>query len=507
MSTNSRDVSHLALDIDGNDNIVEFEAPSSAMSPPQVHNYKPVSANTNRPFSIDLSLALERQLELESPPVTPADFPSPTTAHPDKSMPDRQSLDPHILAHIVMQLRQNLAEMTKERDDLLQLMSSVHTKEAELRDALQLMTDKATGMEEELSESRRKIRDDEEAIKLLRIKVEESRRGLMRLQTESRRQSGAPPSALDLSRSGLPFTSPNSNKRASFTPLTGSSSARSNAHKRVSSVSDSGVTLDNGLSTSPNSQILTLPDSFVSPKSARRASGFFGGRNGSPPQLDPLVLQDIETEQLRKELKATKEAMEELRHELTEATEAREASETCAQALRDFIAESHTTDDGNDSLKLKLPPLPASTTGEEADSDAKSTVGWGFKLWKVDTAVKAASGPNSASLPMPPPMSISTTAPASAAPFARKIGGFFSGRGSISSGSPITPVAATTVRSKRDSMYSSSDVSSLAEPVSPEGNGPQDFNVMVRDVSDSRDTSPNGKGDVFQTETTRVVLG
>jgi chromosome segregation ATPase len=87
-------------------------------------------------------------------------------------MPD---IDPHVLAHIIGELRHQLTDLSRERDDLLALLSAAHTKEAELKDALQHITDKAMDMDEALSEARRKTKDDEEAIKLLRTKVEESR--------------------------------------------------------------------------------------------------------------------------------------------------------------------------------------------------------------------------------------------------------------------------------------------------------------------------------------------
>lgn len=161
---------------------VEFEVPPSANAP----NFQPYSANAKKHFSIDFSLELERQLELESLPNTPAKsgFLPVTPAQPSTARPSsvlspnpnpRESMDAAVLAHIVTQLRESLAEMTKERDDLLNLVSTAHSKEAELKDALQLMTDKATDAEEELAEARRKAKDDEEAISMLRSKVEESR--------------------------------------------------------------------------------------------------------------------------------------------------------------------------------------------------------------------------------------------------------------------------------------------------------------------------------------------
>lgn len=148
---------------------IEFEAPHSALS----ENYPGVPSTSNRPrFSIDLSLELERQLDMESLPSTPA---HPDQNHQHQKSDSRTELDPHVLAHIVMQLRQSVAEITKERDDLVELLAVANTHGAELKDALEHMTEKATSMEEELTEVRKKARDDEEAITLLRTKVEESR--------------------------------------------------------------------------------------------------------------------------------------------------------------------------------------------------------------------------------------------------------------------------------------------------------------------------------------------
>jgi len=65
--------------------------------------------------------------------------------------------------------------LTKERDDLIKLFESSTTREATLQDTLALMTEKATDYEEELSAAKKKMKEDEEAISLLRNKVEESR--------------------------------------------------------------------------------------------------------------------------------------------------------------------------------------------------------------------------------------------------------------------------------------------------------------------------------------------
>ncbi|KAG7093823.1 hypothetical protein E1B28_007462 [Marasmius oreades] len=368
-----------------------------------------------RPFSIDFSLELERQLESESLPSSPA--------HNADAHPHRDSLDPTVLAHIIMQLRQSLADMTKERDDLLVLVASAHSKEAELNDALQDMTDKATGMKEELSEARKKLRDDEEAINLLRSKVEESRRGLMRLQTENRRHSVQP---LDMSRAGisLPFGSPPSSKRASFTPLTGNPNARTNGHKRLSSVSDTSSIIDHDA----NGQVITLTE--PSPASSR-LSGFFG--RSSPPRESNSPLTS-EMEVLRRELASVKGSLEETRAELSEVTEAREASETCVKALRDFITENNI---GSGKVET------AAVSGQLDSPTNKKQGGWGFGLWKVDTSVDGVAAANTSTS--------TNVTPTTATPLSRKIGGLFTRQPSISSNESITRQS-TDLRSDTSSM-------------------------------------------------------
>ncbi len=165
-----------------NSHQVEFEAPSSAgLSKPP----------TKGRYTIDLSLELERQL-MESPPNTSGHDTS-VHSHP---IPDNHGAvpptgrrkpvegsadhgeplpDPEIMAHIVTQLRQSLTEMTKERDELVKMLAQANSQEATVKDALQLMSEKATQAEEGLGEARKKMKEDEEQIGLLRAKVEESR--------------------------------------------------------------------------------------------------------------------------------------------------------------------------------------------------------------------------------------------------------------------------------------------------------------------------------------------
>ncbi|CAK5267532.1 unnamed protein product [Mycena citricolor] len=434
----------------------EFDSPPSAAVPAERSRY-----------SIDLSLELEHQLNMDSQPSTPSHpppQPEPPRHRPGGSsgfqMPD---IDPHVLAHIISELRQQLTGMTRERDDLLALIATSATREAELQDALQHITDKAMALDEALSETKRKNKDDEEAISLLRTKVEESRRGLMRLQAERRQ----PSMALDTSRANTTaFTmSPPSSKRASFTPLTGTfagNSFRPNAHRRISSVSDSNVSLEI-TAPSPN-QSLT----FASPSANRRSSGFFG-RASPPRDVGPHISRTSsssshdheELEKLRNELKTAQSALQETRHELGEAIEAREASENCAAALRDFIAANGVG--ANLDAEVKLPPLPAATTGDESGLDQpRKDKGWGFKLWKGDGT--AAPRPDVTGSPIVSSAALpSTGAAPGPAPLSRKLTGFFSSRSSVSSGPPGNGPPP----GQRTSVYSFSDASSLAEPISP----------------------------------------
>ncbi|KAF8899635.1 hypothetical protein CPB84DRAFT_1815644 [Gymnopilus junonius] len=477
---------------------VEFEAPLSA----EIEGQHQVGGRgTQGRFSIDLSLELERELaNMESPPVTPG-YDSMTHAHEGEPGHAHNgsdlSPDPEILAHIVTQLRQSLADMTQERDDLVKLLAEANHREAVTQDALQALTDKATGAEEERVEMRKKMKDDEEQIVMLRAKVEESRRGLMRLQTEQRRQSMAP---IDISRASSmtlgSFTSPPSSKRASFVPLTGSMQGRPSSHKRGVSVSDShlGSFPSPDLTPSPNSQAFHIAAAEASlTGNSRRLSGLFG-RQPSPendPQQFIVSAQpsnSAEFESLRKELQAVKDELETTKHELIEAKEAKEASETCVTALREFIAENNVGAN-EPNAAVKLPPPPTMTTGAEESSDSKKTAtGWGFKLWGSSSSgvdslrmgavpqsatVTSSSSNMALSLPDPPPSAM----PIGAAPVSRKLGGFFGSRSSISSREAPSPKLSqlqtnaaamrTPSGSMRDSVYSHSDASSVAEPISP----------------------------------------
>lgn len=151
-------------DYDNDAHSVEFEAPLSSDN----------IALAKKHFSIDLSLELERQLDMESFSSIPAYYQNIDVGR-DGNKPAHDVLDPQVLAHIVKQLQQALTEITRDRDELREQIAVSHSHEAELQDALQHMIDKATAMDVELTAARKKMKDDEEAITLLRAKVEESR--------------------------------------------------------------------------------------------------------------------------------------------------------------------------------------------------------------------------------------------------------------------------------------------------------------------------------------------
>ncbi|TFK26170.1 hypothetical protein FA15DRAFT_616175 [Coprinopsis marcescibilis] len=454
-----------------------FEAPTSAGAQP---------VSDRKHFSIDLSLELERQLEMESPPPTPA---RDLTSAVEDTQQKHEALDPEILAHLVMQLRQSLSVISKERDELAKLLAASHNKEATLNDALQLMTEKATETGEELDQARKKMREDEEAIVLLRAKVEESRRGLMRLQTENRRQTMAP---IDVNRASLlGGSSPPVNKRASFTPMTG----RSNAHRRISSVSDIGLAIADLRVSPKGGQTLTLPDTGGSSVFTPPPTGglrFSASPRHSPPLSPKSECSPSELDELRGELKRIKQDLETARHDLVEAIEGKEASETCVKALREFIADTSFSEAQSlNPMSIKLPPPPTMTTGDELDSKRPPASGWAFKLWGGDSPrVPSAAVPQSATIGSP---HISGTPTLPSAPITRKLTGFFGSRASISStkSTPFPPLQTNASAMQRNISHdtSSSDASSVTEPISPSDDihGLGTHAVVVRDSANLSD--------------------
>jgi len=212
--------------------------------------------------------------------------------------------------------------------------------------------------------------------------------------------------------------------------------------------------------TSPNSQIVTLPETPTQPghppTSSRRFSGLFGRSVDS--ESDPLPgFNPVEKEKLQGEIEALKVSIEEARHDLMEANEAREASETCVKTLREFIAENNV---GVPPVRVDVGPAGKSAIrGDDTDKGASGNGGsrWGFgglfRAGEASSPVLSSRGPTSATSP-----------PIASEPFSRKLGGLFSGRGSFSSSSSAPARGVTVVQG---AMCNGSDTSSTAESAEP----------------------------------------
>lgn len=454
-----------------------------------VHDYE-------RRNSIDLTLELERQLDMESLPTSPAD---------PRFAISPQSLDPSVLASLVTQLRLSLIEVEKERDELVVKLSEANARESGLKDALDGVTEKCIHLEGELAAVVEKSKDDQDAVVMLRGKLEDSRcvanlsswvqhyltvhcrRALMRLQTENRRASQISNMTLDLSRAGpSSLNGPPSSRRSSFIPLTGSPG--SGGHRRIVSVSEPGTYQRGSLSlASPprSGQLETLQlvdgSSSTSNGNSRRISGFFGRGTSPTPDL-PIPADASEVEQMRKELATIKDQLEETRHELTEAREAQEASETCVRALRTFISENSIgMQPPGGRPAQSAPPTTAASTSEPMPRTSTSSGRWGFKLW--NTPANASSTPSSS------PALSSASAPAAASapppPIGRKLTGFFSSRGSISSTSSV--IRPEPHSHQQEPMFNGSDSSSVdsgTEPISPSSEIPP-ASIMVHNENSS----------------------
>jgi hypothetical protein len=116
-----------------------------------------------RPYSIDLSLELERQLDNESFPPTPAPAARP------------QSMDQHVLASLIRTLRTTVEDVTKDRDELHEQVTKLMSDKKGADDTVLQLSIRCTRMEEELEGAKVQMREDEHSINMLRTKVEESR--------------------------------------------------------------------------------------------------------------------------------------------------------------------------------------------------------------------------------------------------------------------------------------------------------------------------------------------
>jgi hypothetical protein len=124
-----------------------------------VHDYP-------RRNSIDESLELERQLDMESLPTSPSD---------PRFAINPTSLDPAVLASLVTQLRLSGIELERERDELVGQLAEARGREASLKDTLATVSERCVRLEEELAAAVEKGQEDQDAVVMLRSKLEDSR--------------------------------------------------------------------------------------------------------------------------------------------------------------------------------------------------------------------------------------------------------------------------------------------------------------------------------------------
>ncbi|EJD07485.1 uncharacterized protein FOMMEDRAFT_164445 [Fomitiporia mediterranea MF3/22] len=427
------------------------------------------------------SASAGEEADIEEVPLNDSSAGSVSAAQANK----RVSLDPQILQQLVANLRIELARTIQERDALAETLANAPTREAELREALSLLTDRCAKLESELEGLRKKSQDDEDQVNMLRTKLEESRSALMRLQTENKRASiiGSHMS-VDTSRANTLFGGgPSSSKRASFTPLTGSGATnqpqthRMHNHRRISSVSEPSFALESG-GTEPGSPVgrtISWPEENgngdANAKKGRRSSAFYGGipmsmgsnksasTSPSPPTHSRQLAVDNNTNEeldaLRKERDSARAELISAKQELAEAQEAREASEQCVSALRTFIAAQAASEDSGVSTTgiLKLPPLPTERSADEEQQrqqtpsrkntmTARPGMGAGWSFGKLFRTESGSTGESSSTNVSPPVNGSSATSPASGAPSISTNSSTSNGSGNGGNNSP-SPSTAT----------------------------------------------------------------
>ncbi|CUA70627.1 hypothetical protein RSOLAG22IIIB_04221 [Rhizoctonia solani] len=259
---------------------------------------------------------------------------------------------------------------TTEKQSLLEALGQAHSALAKTRA-------ENDDLKEQLDAAQLKNQDQSDQIAMLRGKVEEARRGVMRLQTENRRASQLQANANSQEL--------RTSKRASFIlpPTPGSpgglGSSGKHIHRRISSMSEPGLN-ELRLAASPSSFATSFPEHISGPVTP------------SGPSAEEFA-------KLRAELTACQQALQ-------EATDAREASETAVRALKEFIAENAVGEAksnlGSEGLQgLRLPPLPTDANVADAEPSVSKKPeepkrGWGNWLKRGDTSSNPASKPNPA---------------------------------------------------------------------------------------------------------------
>lgn len=353
------------------------------------------SASDGKHYSITQSIALEHRLMEDEP----------TAA----------SLNPEVLSSIIVSMRESFA---RERSDFEATLADATAKNASLESRCADAEERLHATEAKLQDAEAKIAEREHSLTILRQTLEESRRGIMRLQTENKRASvmGVPSSVPN----GQGVTS-RASKRLSLNPSIplpplGSSAPRTpNTHRRISSLSDPGVPQDTINQLHPSSPPAGAP--MLLHPDGNTARPF----STSPPSIDE-PLPDPEVASLKAEIAQMKRALQ-------EAVDARTATEEVVKGLRELIA-AHTTEEGimqhSPGLSgLRLPPLPSDPYVELHEEEPKveqRKSGWaGLRLWREQS--NAAPPIISSNPPPPPPKFDRTLSSASAGSDAEYAGG------------------------------------------------------------------------------------
>ncbi|KAF8306759.1 hypothetical protein DL93DRAFT_2232460 [Clavulina sp. PMI_390] len=367
----------------------------------------------------------------------------------ETAAPTAASLNPEVLSSIIVSMRESFAQ---ERAQFQSTLAEANSKNAELESRRADADEQLQAANEKIAALQATVSERDHSLTVLRQTLEESRRGIMRLQTENKRASvimGPPPSAGGPQSGGTSRAS----KRLSLNPnapLVSSSVPRTPSHhRRISSVSDSAAILG-GLSLLQDGGILSRNGSSPPPTSSLLPATPF--LSNSPPNVDsalpspnPPQMNFVELDSLKAELAQTK-------RQLADAVQARLASEDVVKGLRELIA-ANTTEDGvmrpSPGLSgLQLPPLPSDPDIESHDQQPSKAperkgpmAAWGgltSKLWRDGGA--ATGQPSSSSSPANNNNNNDMTAP----PPAPKLDRVLSSSSSISSGSAAETSGAAT---------------------------------------------------------------
>jgi len=459
------------------------------------------SASDGKHYSITQSIALEHQLMADD---------EPTAA----------SLNPEVLSSIIVSMRESFAH---ERSNFEATLADASAKSASLESRCADAEERLHDTEAKLKDAETKIAEQEHSLAILRQTLEESRRGIMRLQTENKRVSvmGTPSSATN----GQGSTS-RANKRLSLNPsiplppLSQTVPRTPRTHRRISSLSDPGVAQDISNQLHPSSPPAGASTLLLPEANPRRSL------SASPPSVDQ-PLPDPEVVSLKAELAQLKRALQ-------EAFDARMATEEVVKGLRELIA-AHSTEEGvmqpSPGLSgLRLPPLPSDPYVELHEDPPKveqKKSGWAsLRLWREQSGgTLSTTAPN----PPPPPPKFDRTSSSTSAgsdpentgasssiPAATALTGFMSWRRGSSATAPASAETAINGSAPPSGVVSPTSETASSAPSSfrskfgffakaPAANGETASILSSRPTSISTSEFPHGHGPPNGTDNNYMV--